>query len=236
MLKYEKDYEKKKFREMNIKEKIQHIKEYYIWHIIGGIIGLSFIIGMLNLYIINPPAKPSVNIAVVGQYLDYDQIDLFKAELDGKFPEFISDVRRKKKEIVVTPIYFGNEKSNAQAYAGAVQKTMAMVSAGEIDIMIGDKTMMESYARQHFFFNLKELLGVEDYNKIEDRVIMIQPRLSELNDDGKVNKGSQPLLINISSYLSLKGAVTGEEVYMAVVANTQRKENTLTILDYIIKK
>lgn len=236
MLKYEKDYEKQRFQEMGLKQKIQHIKEYYIWHIIATLVGIGFIASMLNLYIINPPAKPSVNVAVVGQYLNYDQIDLFKAELDGNFPQFISDVRRQKKEIVVTPLYFGDEKSNAQSYAGAVQKTMAMVSAGEIDIMIGDETMMKSYARQHFFYNLKDFLGEQAYKELEDRILMMQPRLSEFDDEETADQGPQPLLINISSYKSLKGAVSGEEVYMAVVANTQRKENALAIFDYIKNK
>ena len=102
MLKREKETEKKSFKELAMKKKIEHIKEYYTIHIVSVIIGIIVIYSLLNIWVINPEKGSSVNITFVGQVVDYEKADQFKVELNEAFPEYTN----KKETILIDKLSF----------------------------------------------------------------------------------------------------------------------------------
>ena len=62
VLKYEKEKEKKAFKAMTFREKLTHIRNYYMLHIVATIIVIAIAAWALNYYVINPPKTASLSI------------------------------------------------------------------------------------------------------------------------------------------------------------------------------
>ncbi|WP_105619892.1 hypothetical protein [Vallitalea okinawensis] len=235
MLKYEKDMEKEKFNDMDTRSKIQHIGEYYKWHIIGTIIGGLILFSLLNLYIFNPPATPSAQIVVAGAYVDQEATTAYELELREALPQMVTE----EEEIMVLPMFFGSGPSDP-SFMAATQKLMAMTAANEIDILIGDEENMKRYAERGYFADLDELMGQSFVETYSDQLVEVDVIIDEEYDENgmpyatEVENQASLIMVNDSENLrSLLPA--SQEVYIGILVNSKRMDNTLEIFDYIIQ-
>lgn len=223
MLKYEKEMEKKKFGSMSNHDKFQHILEYYKWHIIIGVASLIFIYSLLNMYIFNPAPKSSLEVAVIGNYVSHEVTGQLEEELRQQFPE----LREDNHEIRIIPVGFGQGDADPMTMMANTQKLVAMVSAKELDIIVGSKELMLGYAGQGFFADLSKRLVGEEFDKIKDNVIETKVIIESEQD-----KEPHPYLVDISGFKSLNDGIDGEDLYMGVLVNTTREDATKAVFDY----
>lgn len=232
MLKHEKEQEKKKFKEMSFKKKIEHIREYYIWHILGSIGLLLVIFSFLNIYIFNPAPKPSVQVVFVGKTVNEEQVSTLQDILTKQFPEMMNETENT--EIFLSPIILGG--SDPTINMASTQKVMAMIAAKDIDIMIGEKELMMNYASQSTFSNLDEIMTEEQLNRYKDYLTEVSLAPSYY-DDEEVQENeveAHNYLINVSHVPELQSIVLGEDVYMGVVSNSGRMPNVEKIMTFLL--
>jgi hypothetical protein len=69
------------FKELDTKEKIEHVIYYYKWHIVLTIIGILCIISLIYTIFIKEPIENYSGIAMYGQFLSFDTEDNIQEEL-----------------------------------------------------------------------------------------------------------------------------------------------------------
>lgn len=69
------------FKDLNNKEKFEHIVYYYKWHIVLGIIGILCVISLIYTMFFKPPIENYCGIAMYGQFLSFDTEDNIQQEL-----------------------------------------------------------------------------------------------------------------------------------------------------------
>lgn len=235
LLKYEKNAEKEKFKDMDTRSKIQHIGEYYKWHITGTIIGALILFSLLNLYIFNPPATPSAQIVVAGAYVDQEATSAFELELREVLPEMFTE----EEEIMVLPMFFGSGASDP-SFMATTQKLMAMTAANEIDILIGDEENMKNYAERGYFADLEELMDENFLQEHNNQLVEIEVIIDEEYDENGMPyptavESHKPLIKMNDSQKLRRLLPASEEVYIGILVNSKRMDNTLEIFDYIVQ-
>lgn len=234
MLKHERESEKAKFIEMTIKEKGQHILEYYKWHIIGSIAAFAFIFSLLNIWIFNPPAVPSAQILLSSPYID----EVAKNELQTELQTNLPDLMTENREIMLMPLSMGDPAKDPTAMA-MVQKLVAMVAAKEIDLMMGEESTIMTYAKRGYFADYRSILSDEEYKALEEDIVTVDVVIDqEIDDAGKIiseETSAENVLLKVDSS-KIEGLFPlGEDVYIGFLGNSQRQEEALEVLNYIIK-
>ena len=240
MLDYEKEREKKAFKEMTLAQKWEHIKEYYRWYIILGIVVLFLVGWALNHYVINPPKKASVNITFHSIEIDgMKAIDLGKS-LEEIFPEYLDS----KHEIEIIDIQVGLDSMgySEDEYASAM-KMMAMMETKSIDLVIGDMTALSADAYNSYLMPLTEIFTEEELEKIKEYgyvqedadscIVEVSP--GDYDDKGHpIRLDPQPYLIDISHNFEVRQIISGEATYVAFAVNSPRIEEAKALFWYLL--
>lgn len=237
MLKYEKDKEKAAFKQMTGAEKRQHIWEYYRVEIICGCIGLLILCWIFNHYILNPPKKPSVNITINSLQVDNSKVDDLNDQLKEVFPEYYT----KKTEIHINTNMSGISDPE-QEYA-AMMKMIAMMAANELDVVIGDYTLMYTNAFNSYLAPLDDIFTEEELARIEELayvqedaesgIISVQP--GDIDTDGNEYLMEERMyLVDISHNSMVRIIIAGEPTYIGISSNTQHMEEAKAIFWYLL--
>lgn len=237
MLKYEKEKEKAAFRKMSFREKRQHIWEYYRTEIIWGIIGLLCVCWLLNHYILNPPKDPSLNITFNSLQVDRDSFAPLEEQLKENFPELYTD----REEIQIISVMSG--VSDAEQEYAATMKLLAMMAANEIDVFIGDYTLMYTSAYNSYMHPLDDIFTEEELALIEKEayvqedaesgIMIVEP--GDIDTDGnEYRMEARPYFIDISGNLTLRTIIAGEPTYIGISSNTDNLEEAKAVLMYLL--
>lgn len=235
MLKYERDMEKKKFKEMDFKEKVQHIVEYYKYHILAGIITVIVIFSFLNMWVFNPRAVPSSSIVLSSQYVDGDGQSQLMTEIQTDLPELMTDNR----EVTVMSIPMSDNSMDPTAMA-MVQKMAALVAASDIDLIIGDEKTMRTYAARGYFTEFKEVLDTETYESLKNDLIKSDVILeSDYDEEGNMvikEKEEREVLLKHNSSQLKQALPLEQDIYIGFMVNSKRIEDSVTVLKYLINE
>lgn len=228
MLKEEKAIEKESFKKLSTKKKIEHIKEYYTIHIVSVIIGIIVIYSFVNIWVINPVKKPFVNITFLGQVVDHEKVDQLERELIEKFPQYTND----KETILVDGLSFGDGKDPNVTMAMQTRLS-AGIQTKEIDIIVADSEVIKQYGEMGTFMDLEKVFTKEELKKIDyDKVKFSE--IENLEDDQVKVLEPRYYGIDISSIEKLNKLIEGDNVVAAIVANSDRLQETKEVLNYFL--
>jgi len=230
MLKRERENEKKNFKELTMKKKIEHIKEYYTIHIISVIVGIIVIYSLLNIWVINPAKSSSVNLTFVGQVVDYEKVDQLKAELNENFPEYTND----KETILVDKINFG-DGSDPNVLMAMQTRLTASIQTRDIDIIIADSDFIRQYGEMGTFMDLEQVFTKEKFENIPFDKMELSIIEKDIDDNVEV-LDPHYYGIDISSIEKLNELVYGDDVVAAIVVNSDRLEETKKVLEYLLEQ
>lgn len=230
MLKHEKENEKKNFKELDTKRKIEHIREYYTIHIVSVIVGIIVIYSLLNIWVINPAKKSFVNITFVGQVVDHDKADQLKVELNEKFPEYTND----KETILVDKINFGDGNDPNVIMAMQTRLT-ANIQTRDIDILVADSDFIRQYAEMGTFIDLEQVFTKEEFENIPFDKMQFSIIENDVDDNVKV-LDPHYYGIDVSSIEKLNELVYGDNVVAAIIVNSEKLEETKEVLKYLLEQ
>ena len=240
MLDYEKEKEKKAFKEMTWRQRWEHIKEYYRWHIVLGLVALFLVGWALNHYVINPPKKASVNITFHSIEIDGMKAEALGESLQEVFPEFYDSDH----EIEVIDVQVGLDSMgySEDEYASAM-KIMAMMETRSIDLVIGDMTALSGDAYNSYLMPLTEIFTEEELEKIKEYgyvqedadscIVEISP--GDYDDRGNpIRLEAKPFLIDISGNFEIRQIISGEATYAAFAVNSTHIEEAKALFWYFL--
>ncbi len=211
------------FQKLTKKEKVEHIWEYYRYHILGGAFAI-FIVSSLLIQVFGPqPPEPLASVVVMGVYAqDMDKVDQLKKEMesiiegDGEFGPV---------ELSMHQVDFN---SNSPMDAAMNQKLMLMFQAKEIDVLIVEESKFDSYI---------ENIEYGIYESLED-----QPELKEIleaNQENLVrripNGETIEKVYGLSSRnnIKLKSVGLGDDFVISVPAISDKKDNAFKVIKWL---
>lgn len=146
------------------------------------------------------------------------------------FAEYLGIDDKKEEVIFDGSMYINIDGSDTTSYVN-VQKWFALIAAGDVDVMIGDRTTMYHYGNSEFFTDLRDLFTKEELAALGDRVVWY-----DLEDgDGNKTGESAPYYIDItdSPYLNNNLIYMGAETYLTFAVNSKRPEVQRKFFEYI---
>ena len=213
-----------KLREMNFKEKLEFIWEYYKYFIVGFVVAVAVIMSILYSVVLNPSPEPALFISWNAGFATDAQLD----DLIEHLEHYIVD-EEKNEEVVISVFYF--DENNPETIMMGHQRMAAMIAAGMIDIFILNNELLELYSNNGFIQPLERLLeevntaSPDAYNRISENTIHA---LYEVEDNVfeerivAISIGGNPLFSKLGFF--------EQEMYLGVSATTGNLENAKTAI------
>ncbi|MEH6994993.1 hypothetical protein V7075_20145 [Neobacillus drentensis] len=134
---------------MSTKERFAYIWDYYKFHIIGSITAII----LLNLLIssIDEKKEAYLNITILGNGVNPEGIAQLQEQLTN---ELVKD--KADEEVFIETLSYDKSSPDAASRAG-VQKMVAQITTGSIDLLIVDKELFEEISSQQ-----NSLLAIND--------------------------------------------------------------------------
>jgi len=213
-----------KLREMTFKEKLEYIWEYYKIHIIVVCVLLFLIGGMLNTRFFNPPPDTALFISWNSGYATMEQFDLLQDVLE----ELVLEGERHE-EIMISHVII-NDADPAMSIA-SMQRLVAMIAAGEIDILILDSELLKQFTTSGFLRPMESLLAEVEvanpmvYSAIKEKITIVPYE----HEDGNLIEHAMGVSIGSSPRLSQLGFFE-QELYFSISVSSGRTENVIKTL------
>jgi len=174
-----------KIREMPFKKKAEYIWEYYKIPILV-FAGILFILGsLINIWFINPPPTTVLLVSWNATFAP----DVLLTDLAEVLDERIVD-EKKNERVEVISIWISEEAGDPMMNMGNMQRLVAMVAAGTIDVFILNEELLEDYNGNGMIQPLEQILAEVRmknsvvYNRIQEHIVIL-PRESE---DGRMSE------------------------------------------------
>jgi len=208
------------YDDLSLSDKIDHIWEYYKFHIIATLCALLFVGWLLNHYIINPPPKVGFDITLFGNYADSDRLVELKTQLDAFIIE--EDVNEETNvEFLST-----SEDLDPNMLQVTVTKMMGKASLQEYDIMIFEG---ESYL---MFTDEDVLMPVEDAVALPSKLISEERLVS----GESLGMGTDTIyLIDVSDKAFFRTVYGSDEpIYLGIYSGSKHLDKIEKGLDYLL--
>ena len=212
-----------RFEEMNKKQKVKHIWEYYRYHILATIIAVA-VIGALGKSILFPPAPDEVDIMLEGQmYLDTNS----------------TEVVNQFKEEFQTGVDFSNVNWDNDPEIASImfQKIPLLVTTNELDVMAIADTTFEKFTQiygEDMFMPLEEVPELKDLlEKYKDQLFTCD---KTIDDDGNlIDAESHVYGIKVDHFSNLPCIIDNEEMIVGLNPKAKDFEKSVSMLKYILE-
>lgn len=211
--------ERKKLKEMSRKDKIWYIWEYYKFHILFSLIGL-FLLIQVGTVMYSSSYTTLLHCMYLNSY--GDEINLEPLE-DG----FGAYIEKGTKDIILGESAFISFDEEATEYSYAsMAKISAMVSAQELDVLIGDTTSTDHYTTLGAFSDLEAILP-------EDLLASLSDRLYYATDEAGKKVAAA---IDLSGTDFVKDSLLFQDKpLLGIISNSQRTPCALELIRYIFQ-
>lgn len=207
------------FKELNPKQKLTHIWEYYKWHIIIPIVAVlsavSIGIGVYNnmkdsvLYavFINTQLTDTTGEAFMDEFVDYAGLDM------------------KGKKITLDTTLYINQKNSDMNSVSSSQKLLAMFTSIEMDVIVCNQDNFDYYAAQDSFVELSEVLPQDFLDAHQELLLDAVGKDGEEHTFGISLDGS-PKLAEYNAFL--------EDPILTVPVTRMEEENILLFISFLL--
>lgn len=207
---------------MSRKEKIEYIWEYYKIHIIAATVAIcvlvSFIHGQMTKvdYVFDMTVVSSIS-------------ETQKSQLEKQLTDYVVTGGEKRKQALVDVMPLSNPQSNTKSTDVAMdsqyrQKLLVNIAAGSIDIIVLDKDLCTSFAKQGMFLSLTNLKGLDISSVKGNKIEMI-------GEDS--NKSVYAMDAENIKLLKDAGIDTHNKV-ISIIASSKQKEKAADVLKWLL--
>lgn len=219
--------EQKAFLEgKSFKYKLEYFVTYYLKTvlIIAGAIAL-----VISIIVSIATRKESAgHIIMINSFGQFDT---------EAFADYVGIDKNKSEITVETECYINPSGSDRESYDN-LQRIVAIISAKDAEVIVGDLSTVYSYATSDFFADLNDYFSKEELEALGDKVICYEP----LDENDQPTGESIPVFIDITDapkivsggyyyYHSLLDEP--ERIVFAIVCNTQLPETAMKFYEYI---
>ncbi|UOQ85136.1 hypothetical protein [Gracilibacillus salinarum] len=196
-------------RTMSFKEAVDYIWEYYKIHIFGIVLGIAFLVSILTT--IFQEEEETYELMVLSQ-IPYDVTDQFSQDLNEKYFDGFN---------IVSDNILSNGGSLSEQSPEQVQKLMARIATGMVDIMVTDETMAQEMADQDGLVNFEEVADME----------ALEAQGVEFYQFGK----GEVLGIGTNQFDVFNDNEAFQDRILIIPASTEKKERTKQILETLLE-
>lgn len=241
--------EREALKNGTFKQKMQYFWDYYKWHVIGGSIGLLFLISFIKSivdhkdfafygFFINTTPNPVVSEAFLDSFIEL-------AELDTE-----------NYAVMIDDTYSIVKDSYDEFSVAAHQKLTISIMAEEVDFVAMDETTFGQYASTSTFFDLRDVFSPEQMEKFEpylyytDMADIRKIEESRKSASYEVYSGKKydhtspegledpvPVAIYLHSSQKLNQAydLRKQPIVLGIPLNTKHLDTSLQFIEYILE-
>lgn len=218
------DEQKAYLKDKSFKYKFDYFLTYYL----KGLIIIAVCAGLLIAMIVSIVTKKDTggHVIMVNSMGTFDE-EAFAAYAGIDTEEYDMNIE--------TGCRVDREAADSESYTN-LQRILAIISAGDLDCLIGDKDTIYAYCESDFFGDLRDYFSQEELDALGDKVIYYQP----LDDDDNPVGSEIPVLIDISDSPKLAegynyySADEPVQVVYGIITNTKRSDVALKFYEYIM--
>lgn len=206
-----------KVDKVQLKEKAENFWYYYKVHTIVVVVLIVIVtIGILSAV---SRKDSALNVTILGHLVNDEKRQNLQNEVTSKL------IKNSKQEISLNFMAFDKD-SKDEASIAVVQKIVAMVSMKDLDILIADREVFDSYAKQGMFLRLDTVNGL---SMLKNNGIKFINSRAEGKDTEDVPYG-----IDVADNKILLGMdYDSDNKVLGIVANTKRMDLTLQFLKWM---
>jgi hypothetical protein len=214
------EQEKKKMKNMNTREKMGYIWDYYKIHIILSAAVLA--VAVLFIHSIISAPDRVLNVVLMGEQMNIEDMERFNKEAE----EGLLGKSAGRKAIDVQFLYSTSDKDDPLVLQ-SMQKFTILMAAGDIDILVLGRQDFEAYSKSGMFLNLEQVDGITAGNGNFKNAI-----IRAAGSDGR----EAPYGIDAGFISALKDmGYDSEGKVMCVASNSKRLDMAGEFLNWIIK-
>lgn len=210
------------YEDLTRSEKIDHIWEYYKFHIISVIVALLFVYSLLNHYIFNPPPEVTFDVTIFG--------DNAQAEVVTELEEAIQNiiVKEGENEEVLVEFLSIAENQDYNLQQANVTKMIGKSTLHDFDIMIFEGEFFQNYLQEDSLLALNEMVDAG----------IIKVDLDKLKRGSDFNYANDNFyLIDISDHEGFRRMLnTDQGIYLGVYVLSNHMEHVQEAIDYILNE
>jgi len=206
---------------MSKKKKVEYIWEYYKLHIIGVLVVICIIASLVHGQITK--VDYVFNLTMLGNTVDTNKM----TDLETQLTKIVVSNGDKKKAATIGNMSLGGSNSSDPTMSSQyMQKFVAQLSVGELDVVILDKDLFESFAKQNMFLRLDKISGL-DMNSIKAEKI-------EVAGEDKVNAVYAINAKDIKAFKDVGFDTTNKVI--GIISTTKQKTNSALVLTWLLNK
>ncbi len=219
--------EVRKWPEMDRQQKIQYLKDYYLFPAIGVVILIAVAISVV-WHIAKPRSENLLYAAVIDESLDEKKLETAVEDMSS-----LLGADGEKKTVQIDDSFYIKD--------GALDKLQVYLHSQQIDVVILDKELFEEYVGYGYFESLDQVTE-EDLEKKYGEGYLYAAGYKEDDDeeisfeDNETGRGEvKPYGISLSGdnrFTEMSEYI--KDPVFAVAVGTKNLENALKFLDYLM--
>lgn len=210
---------KEQLKEMNFREKLAFLWEYYKIHAVIIVLAIALIIYIVK-EILTPDVKPKFYAAIINSPINSIALE----EYANSFKERLQ-LDPVRESVILNDSFYTDDISTANA---SLQALTAYISGADVDVIIAPETNFKQYAYYGYFKKLSEALPTDVYSSLADYFF-----ISDQDEDPETN----PYGIYLDNSNLFGGLKYKYDSYvLGIVANSQHQENTVEFIKYLFEK
>ena len=206
---------------MSKKEKAEYIWEYYKIHIIVTIVTIFIVGTFINSQITK--IDYVFNLTMIGNIVDENKSN----DLEKQLTKIVVKNGEERKQATVDCISLDGSSSDKSSMSNQyMQKFIAQISAGELDVVVLDKNLFESLVKQNIFFKLGSLSQL-DLASIKNEKIEAKGKDN--------NKGVYGISVENTKVFKNMGFDTHNKV-IGIISTSKQKSKAILVLKWLLNR
>lgn len=158
---------RKKFHEMNRKDKTSYVFHYYWPHMLAGVLVISIIIYIIGRFTWNKEPEVCLGVALHATLLDTQAADTLDESFAETFPDICMDGTE---QFDIYQFYAGyTSTEDTEQQIAVVYHLAACVAAQQLDVFLGDEDTLLSDVSSGYLMQLTEIFTDEELQVIEEK-------------------------------------------------------------------
>lgn len=160
-----------------LQQKLSYFMEYYKWHVVVGVVVLSLLVYTVYHML------TSKDIAFYAAYINSLPLGSSEEHIQA-FAEY-AGIDMDTNDLRIDDTLHLNLESPDQASIATSQKLMAYLAAGTIDVFLSDETIIQQYAYNEGFYDLREILSQEQIDRYEPYFFYMDQTVADALHDAR---------------------------------------------------
>ncbi|MCI9072650.1 MAG: hypothetical protein HFH80_07560 [Lachnospiraceae bacterium] len=238
--------EREAMKQKSFKERFSYFCEYYKWHVIGGVALAALAVSLIHSVVTRK------EWAFYGAFVNSYQTPEYDAFRDD-FAD-LAGIDQDKFDVLFDTNMFISESAFDQGNVDATERLMVYIAAGDVDVMASGPLVMNRYAYNEMFLDLRQVLPQEMQDQLEPYYYYMDATLAaELDarqESGALNTAPQypaapsdpesmdnpvPVGLYIQNCPRIKEAFVfqEEDVILGVMGNAENLDTILALIRMI---